>query len=101
MNIGKVLKAKKCGDIFSNDTDKIKEEYRKLIKEYHPDVNRDSTAREAFQIIQKLYAEAQEYIAQGKWQSSNTIILKEKNSTKRRTINFLININNLLKNKFK
>lgn len=43
-----IIKANKCGDLFENDIDSIKSEYRALAKLYHPDVNKSKEASEIF-----------------------------------------------------
>ena len=72
-DINQILKAKKCGDLFSNDANKAKEEYRILAKKYHPDIN--PNAELAFKIITELYQRAEKLFESSDWEISNRIII--------------------------
>lgn len=54
MKIENILNAKQPIDIFQNIKN-IKNEYRQLIKQFHPDTNKDSRSTECISIITKLY----------------------------------------------
>ena len=48
MYLLKILKAKTCGDLFTNDPARAKIEYKAMVKEIHPDICEDRryTARQ-------------------------------------------------------
>lgn len=70
----------KCGDLFTNDLDICKTEYRSYAKRYHPDS--DCGNSEIFDAITKLYNKAIDLIASGDWEKSNYIqFTNEKNKT--------------------
>ncbi len=85
----KILASDKCGDLFSNNADKAKEEFRALVKLYHPDRNKDSIAEEVFQKINELYNKAVKMLEDGIWEESNSIRFIEKATGIGRTLNFL------------
>lgn len=63
-----IISVGKVGDIFSPDTDKIKNEYRLLAKMWHPDYSHDSQATEVFAKINSLYEKAVTMAAAGAWE---------------------------------
>ena len=87
MNKEEILSIEKCGDLFSNDIDKCKEEYKVLSKQWHPDRNIDDTS-DVFIKITKLYKRAVNMIKSGTWEKTNYIEIKT-NSSKTLAINYL------------
>lgn len=71
-----VLYLEKAGDLFSNDEKKLKEEYKQLIKLWHPDSNKNEKASLVFQKINELYRQALDLIRDGKWESKEYLQLK-------------------------
>jgi len=68
-----ILAAKKCGDIFTNDTRTAKAEYRELSRKFHPDkYNGDSAVMAR---INSLYDKALHLFSIGEWEKSNQITL--------------------------
>ncbi len=84
-----ILALNKCGDIFSNDPVKAKEEYRKLVRIYHPDVNDGPLADQAFKNINGLYNKARKLFGSGQWEVSNRIEFIDKETGISRTLKFL------------
>lgn len=74
-NIENILSCKHCEEIFKNDVIKNKEIYKILVKQFHPDINNDSRAEQAFKNIQTLYDEAKMKIKNGTWQTDKKIYL--------------------------
>ena len=70
-----ILAAKKCGDIFSNNKDVAKAEYRELSRKYHPDIYKNDNGIMAK--INSLYEKAMYLIEIGEWEVSNQVILVE------------------------
>lgn len=68
-----ILEAKKAGDIFSSDVDRIKAQYKDLVKQFHPDVNKSPKANEIFQKLNELYSKALKDISSNTWEKSNFI----------------------------
>lgn len=74
----KILAAKKCGDLFSKaDKATVVLEYRKLAKEFHPDVCHSPNAEDIFKHLSKLYEEALSLLAQGRWEISNVVSIHD------------------------
>lgn len=74
----KILAAKKCGDLFSKaDKATVVLEYRKLAKEFHPDVCPLPNAEDVFKHLSKLYEEALDLLAQGQWEISNVVSIRD------------------------
>lgn len=87
MKAEEILKIEKCGDLFTNDIDKCKEEYKNLSKLYHPDINKTTTS-DVFIKITKLYKRAVNMIQNGTWEKTNYIEIKT-DSSKTLAINYL------------
>lgn len=68
-----ILALTRCGDLFSRDRSKLDDEYRKLVKVFHPDRCKEPWANDVFVKITELYRQAEELLAQGKWEISNTV----------------------------
>lgn len=64
-----ILGSKFPGDLFSKDTIKIKEELRRLLKLWHPDVNHDPISAEVFNHIYELYHLGISQLESGKWET--------------------------------
>ena len=74
----KILAAKKCGDLFSKaDKATVVLEYRKLAKEFHPDVCPLPNAEDIFKHLSKLYEEALDLLAQEQWEISNVVSIRD------------------------
>lgn len=74
-----ILKASKPGDIFTNDFDIARSEYKELVKTYHPDVYKSPDATDVFQKITLLYNEALKNIQENTWTKSNFIKINKTN----------------------
>lgn len=85
----KILSAKTPEDIFTNDLDKIKTEFRNLAKKYHPDVNKSPEANECFRKINELYNIGVDKINKGIWTEKDVIYL-ETTSNKKIRIKYFI-----------
>lgn len=53
--------------LFAGDATQVRQLYRRLARQWHPDRNRSPEATEVFQRIAALYAVAKEQITQGRW----------------------------------
>lgn len=73
-----ILKAKKCGDLFENNIDKIKAEYKELARAYHPDLYKEDNANEILANLNTLYDRALEFYQNGVWEQSNSIFIRPK-----------------------
>lgn len=72
------MRLKKCGDLFSKaDKATVVLEYRKLAKEFHPDVCPLPNAEDVFKHLSKLYEEALDLLAQGQWEISNVVSIRD------------------------
>ena len=92
-----ILKSKYY-DIFTNDKNVCKTEYRNLCKKYHPDVSSAKNSKEIFQHITSLYDEAMKKIDSNNWESNNQFeFLTDKSKIK---VNFLIKIETELCTKY-
>lgn len=74
-----ILKASTPGDIFTNDFNKAKSEYKELVKIYHPDVYKFPDANDIFQKITLLYNEALKNIQNNTWTKSNFVKINKTN----------------------
>lgn len=78
MTAEQILAAKKCGDLFSKaDKDTVVTEYRRLAKEFHPDVCSLPNAEEIFKWLNKLYEDALRLLSLGQWEISNVVTLHD------------------------
>lgn len=68
-----LLEVQSPGEIFSGDKNSLKSEFDKLVKKYHPDVNKSSNANEEFIHLQRLYLSAQYAINGDFWETKNTL----------------------------
>ena len=78
MYLLRILEAKTCGDLFTNDSTKAKAEYRTMAKAIHPDVCKDERANEAMEKLNGLYKQATECFASHTWTESNRMVLSER-----------------------
>jgi len=77
LSLSAIMKAKHAGDIFSNDSAKLKIEYKELSKKWHPDLNNNSDeSNQAMAKINQMYEKALELIEEGKWERTNFVFLK-------------------------
>jgi serine/threonine protein kinase len=83
-----ILSVTQVGDLFTNDADKIKTEYKDLAKIWHPDMNSDPDASTVFAFISELYQKALNLLSVGKWEKKNYIQLQIKDN-KRIDISYL------------
>lgn len=77
-NSEKILMTSNPGDIFTQEG--LKQEYRDLVKFWHPDVNEDPKAGEVIKKINELYNLAKEQIVSGTWVSTGRIKIPGKKS---------------------
>lgn len=78
MSIAKILKARTCDDLFTNDPAKAKAEYRIYAKEIHPDICKDERSEDAMRKLNGLYKQATDCFASHTWVRSNCVVLTEK-----------------------
>jgi len=88
-NADDILKVKKCGDLFTNNSDTMKKEYRLLVKMWHPDVNKDVSANLVMRHITELYEQGDTLIKKHEWEISNQVIFLT-DDNKNITINFQV-----------
>lgn len=67
MTENELLLIEKVGDLFSNDAELCKAEYRSLVKKWHPDINVGDTSK-TMEKINELYRRALQLISEGKWE---------------------------------
>lgn len=72
MTAEEIMNMKKAGDLFSNDVYRCHEEYKELVKAWHPDMNSYDTS-DVFAKITKLYEEAQELFSNEMWEKEGCI----------------------------
>lgn len=71
-----ILNAKYPGDIFSCDMDKLKAEYRSLVRIWHPDSHEDKDLATSVMIkLNKLYELGQQMLKDGTWKTSSYVEL--------------------------
>jgi len=70
-NAEDILAVKKVGDLFANDVNSLKKDYRLLVKIWHPDVNSDKQAGSVMNYINTLYEHANLLIKNNQWEVSN------------------------------
>lgn len=87
MTAEQILSVSKCGDLFPNNIDATKTKYKELVKEWHPDSNKNPKAQEVFQKITELYNAALELFKQGTWEKTNYILISKKDG-KRIALNY-------------
>lgn len=75
-----ILKAEKPGDIFTNDSKKIRTEYRNLVKKYHPDACKRADADDILQKLTELYNEGCRAIEENTWEKSNFVRISKAGS---------------------
>lgn len=68
-----ILKIEKCGDLFPNNPEKAKLEFRRLAKRFHPDSSSGDSAEDVFKHINELYVKADEMFSAGTWEATNYI----------------------------
>ena len=82
MTAEQILSISKCGDLFPYGVDNVKAKYKELIKEWHPDANKNSKAADVFQKITELYNKALELLEQGTWEKTNYVLITKDNGKK-------------------
>lgn len=85
MTSNQILSCKKCGDLFTNNPNTAKEEYKKLVKIWHPDnlkKENKKNGEEVFKKINYLYSLAEKLFSQNTWEQSNKIYLKDNKNNK-------------------
>ena len=75
MTCNEILRIEKCGDLFSADIDKLRQEYRMFAKQFHPDINPDPLSSDTFNHINILYKRAEELLKAGTWEANNLIVI--------------------------
>lgn len=73
MTKNEILLLKKAGDLFPNNLNDCKNEYKKLVKIWHPDRNTTEDTNEVFAKITQLYNSALNLIKMNQWEKSNYI----------------------------
>jgi len=79
MNGHTILKLSSPFSLFSKDLSLINKEYRDLVKEWHPDHNKDLIANDVFSKIGSLYNQAKEMLSKGTWVTPNEVKVIDKN----------------------
>lgn len=82
MTSEQILSISKCGDLFPNNIDSVKTKYKELVKEWHPDVNKNPKAVDVFQKITELYNKALELLERGTWEKTNYVLISKDNGKK-------------------
>lgn len=82
MTAEQILSISKCGDLFPYGVDNVKAKYKELVKEWHPDANKNSKAADVFQKITELYNKALELLEQGTWEKTNYVLIAKDNGKK-------------------
>lgn len=77
-----ILSITKCGDLFPYGEDEVKAKYKALVKEWHPDVNKNPESVNVFAKITKLYNHALELLANGQWEKTNYTLISKDNGKK-------------------
>lgn len=84
-----ILAMKSAGDLFSEDLTKLKEEYKALSKQWHPDTHSDpALATKVMTVINRLKTEGESLLRNGSWSKSNYIDLSALDG-RRFKVNFL------------
>ena len=86
--IERVLNAKYCGDLFANNNETAKQEYRNLVKSIHPDICSHPHAETAMKKLNALYRRAEECFSLMIWEQTNRVWLIDK-SGKRILVSYL------------
>ncbi len=82
MKADQILSISKCGDLFPNDINKTKAQYKELAKVWHPDTNKSPKASDVFAKINELYNKALKLINEGVWEKTNYIIICKESGDK-------------------
>lgn len=82
MTAEQILSISKCGDLFPYGVDNVKAKYKELVKEWHPDANKNSKAADVFQKITELYNKALKLLEQGTWEKTNYVLITKDNGKK-------------------
>lgn len=82
MTAEQILSISKCGDLFPYGVDNVKAKYKELVKEWHPDANKNSKSADVFQKITELYNKALELLEQGTWEKTNYVLIAKDNGKK-------------------
>lgn len=77
-----ILNMNSPGDLFSNDQAKIKAEYRRLMKQWHPDINKDPAADKVIKKVNDLYQAGVDMIKAGNWTKTNFVQFRTLNHKK-------------------
>lgn len=77
-----ILKIEKCGDLFPYGLDNIKNRYKELVKQWHPDINKKDNASDVFTKITYLYNRALDLFECGTWEKTNYVLLPKENGKK-------------------
>ena len=70
-----ILAMTKAGDLFTNNPDICKTEYKELSKFWHPDSNKSSNSTDVFCKIGELYRNALKDFESGTWEKTNFVRL--------------------------
>lgn len=77
MYIQRILNAKTCGDLFTNDPQKAKNEYRMMAKAIHPDICNEDKSDEAMKKLNLLYQQAVKCFDSHTWTGTNKIVFTD------------------------
>lgn len=77
-----ILNVEMVGDLFTNNIDTAKNEYRDLAKIWHPDTNKNKKSSDVFTKITELYNKAIELLEKGTWEKTNYILISKENGKK-------------------
>lgn len=79
MQAAQILSITKCGDLFPYGEENIKQTYKELVKEWHPDTNRHPEAPTVFAKINALYSQSLELLKNGQWEKTDYILITTTN----------------------
>lgn len=77
MTAEEILSISKCGDLFPYGINNVRNKYKELVKEWHPDSNSDIKAVDVFQKITELYKKALKLLEEGSWEKTNYILINK------------------------
>lgn len=78
--VEQIMRSKTVDDLFTNNLQTCKNEYREYLKLFHPDFhNGERKYQDATSKIVEMYERAREFIESGKWEESNKIRINKPN----------------------
>ncbi len=82
MEAKEILAIEKCGDLFPYGEDKVREKYKELAKEWHPDSSSHPDSFDVFAKIAELYQCAIELLRNGQWEKTGYLLISRKDGKK-------------------